>query len=172
MERFVSMILRINYFPLLLSFFLTVPLELYYVVPLHTTGFVVTMITCWLGFQFEKKLGMSYWKSRSLALGVSFVAHVLFYETSAVNFLLVFSKEYHFRFQADKYSAFMGMASGLLWGKVGEYMQWAHGFENEQRRRVASIVQFTVGVALIAFWYLLFGHIQDKFTYNPVSAAQ
>lgn len=167
-ERFVSMILRINYFPLLLSFFLTVPLELYYVVPLHTTGFVMTMITCWVGYKMEHKLGWSYWKSRTAAIALSLLVHILFYETPAVNFLLLFSKEYHFRFQADKYSAWMGMSCGLLWGKIGEYTQWAHGFENEQRRRIASVVQFSVGVALIAFWYCLFGHIADKFVYNPV----
>jgi len=167
-ERFVSMILRINYFPLLLSFFLTVPLELYYVVPLHTTGFVVAMITCYLGYLIEKKFGMSYWTSRSIAMGLSLLAHVLFYETPAVNFLLLFSKEYLFRFQADKYSAWLGMASGLLWGKIGEYMQWAHGFENDQRRRMAAVVQFSVGVALIAFWYGLFGSISDKHKYNPL----
>ena len=162
------MILRINYFPLLLSFFLTVPLELYYVVPLHTTGFVVTMITCWVGYQLEKRLGLDYWKSRTAAVALSLLAHVLFYETPAVNFLLLFSKEYHFRFQADKYSAWMGMACGLLWGKVGEYMQWAHGFENDARRRKASILQFSIGVGLIAFWYGLFGSISDKYAYNPV----
>lgn len=162
------MILRINYFPLLLSFFLTVPLELYYVVPLHTTGFVMTMMTCYVGYKCEQKLGWSYWKSRTFAVGLSLLVHILFYETAAVNFLLLFSKEYHFRFQADKYSAWMGMACGLLWGKIGEYMQWAHGFENEQRRRIASVVQFSVGVALIAFWWGLFGHINDKFVYNPV----
>lgn len=167
-ERVVSMILRINYFPLLLSFFLTVPLELYYVVPLHTTGFVMTMITCYIGYQFDHLLGWSYWKSRTAAVALSLVAHVLFYETPAVNFLLLFSKEYHFRFQADKYSAWMGMAAGLLWGKVGEYMQWAHGFDNDTRRTVCSVVQFLGGVALIAFWYGLFGHIADKFTYNPM----
>ncbi|KAL7429934.1 hypothetical protein ACHAXM_001932 [Skeletonema potamos] len=167
-ERFVSMVIRINYFPLLLSFFLTVPLELYYVVPLHTTGFVVSMITCWLGYKFEKTCGMGYWKSRTIAVALSLLAHIIFYETPAVNFLLLFSKEYHFRFQADKYSAWLGMASGLLWGKVGEYMQWAHGFENDKRRFVASIAQFCGGVALIAFWYGLFGSIQDKYTYNPV----
>ena len=162
------MILRINYFPLLLSFFLTVPLELYYVVPLHTAGFVMALVTCYIASSLEKKCGLSYWKSRTVAILISLVAHILFYETPAVNFLLLFSKEYHFRFQADKYSAWMGMASGLLWGKVGEYMQWAHGFENEQRRKTASIVQFSVGVGLIAFWYGFFGHIEDKFTYNPV----
>ena len=48
-ERFVPMILRISYFPLLLSFFLSVPLELYFVVPLHTTGFDVAMMTCYTG---------------------------------------------------------------------------------------------------------------------------
>lgn len=162
------MIIRINYFPLLLSFFLTVPLELYYVVPLHTTGFVLTMITCWIGYKFENACGMGYWKSRTLAVALSLLAHIIFYETSAVNFLLLFSKEYHFRFQADKYSAWLGMASGLLWGKVGEYMQWAHGYDNDQRRRMASIIQFSVGVCLIAFWYGMFGSIQDKYTYNPV----
>ena len=167
-ERFVSMIIRINYFPLLLSYFLTVPLELYYVVPLHTTGFVVTMFTCWVGYLFEKACGISYWKSRTMAIALSLLAHIIFYETSAVNFLLLFSKEYHFRFQADKYSAWLGMACGLLWGKVGDYMQWAHGFENDQRRHIASIVQFCGGVALIAFWYGMFGRIQDKYTYNPV----
>jgi len=167
-ERFVSMILRINYFPLLLSFFLTVPLELYYVVPLHTTGFVMTMITCYVGYQLEQKLGFSYWKSRTIAIGISLLVHILFYETPAVNFLLLFSKEYHFRFQADKYSAWMGMAAGLLWGKIGEYMQWAHGFENDQRRRMVSVLQFSGGVALIAFWYGMFGHIPDKHTYNPI----
>ncbi|KAL7530163.1 hypothetical protein ACHAXR_003342 [Thalassiosira sp. AJA248-18] len=167
-ERFVSMILRINYFPLLLSFCLKVPLELYYVVPLHTTGFVMTMITCYVGYQLERKLGLSYWKSRTIAVALSLLAHILFYETPAKDVLLLFSDEIHFRFQADKYSAWMGIAGGLLWGKVGEYMQWAHGFENEQRRRIASIAQFSVGVALIAFWYCLFGHIPDKFAYNPV----
>ena len=168
LERFVSMILRINYFPLLLSYFLTVPLELYYVVPLHTTGFVLTMITCYLGMMLESKLGWSYWKSRVTAVAISLVAHILFYETSAVNFLLLFSKEYHFRFQADKYSAWMGMACGLLWGKVGEYMQWAHGFEDEPRRRKASILQFACGVFLIWIWYDFFGFMQDKYSYNPV----
>jgi hypothetical protein len=162
------MILRINYFPLLLSFFLTVPLELYYVVPLHTTGFVLTMITCYLGFLFEMKLGWSYWKSRVIAVAVSLVAHILFYETSAVNFLLLFSKEYHFRFQADKYSAWMGMACGLLWGKVGEFMQWAHGFDNESRRQKMSMVQFACGAFFIWLWYHFFGFNQDKYSYNPV----
>lgn len=167
-ERFVSMIIRINYFPLMLSYFLTVPLELYYVVPLHTTGFVVTMITCFIGLQFERTLGMSYWKSRIAAVLLSFLVHVCFYETSAVELLKLFSEEYYFRFQADKYSAWLGMVGGLLWGKVGEYMNWAHGFENEQRRQMASIVQCIVGVALIAFWYIFFGSISDKYTYNPI----
>ena len=162
------MFIRINYFPLLLSFFLSVPLELYYVVPLHTTGFVIAMVTCYVGYKMEKKLGWSYWKSRIASVGLCLLVHILFYETPAVNFLLLFSKEYHFRFQADKYSAWLGMLCGLLWGKIGEYMQWAHGFEHDQRRHIASVVQCSVGVALIAFWHGLFGHYADKFRYNPV----
>jgi cell shape-determining protein MreD len=126
------------------------------------------MITCWIGYKFENACGMGYWKSRTMAVALSLFAHIIFYETPAVNFLLLFSKEYHFRFQADKYSAWLGMASGLLWGKLGDYMQWAHGYENDQRRRIVSIVQFCGGFGLIAFWYGLFGSIQDKYTYNPV----
>jgi hypothetical protein len=103
-ERFVSMILRINFVPLLLSFFLSVPLELYFVVPLHTTGFVMAMMTCYMGNRLEF-FGMSYRTFHSVAMGLSLLAHVLFYKTPAVNFLLLFSKEYHFRFQANKYSA-------------------------------------------------------------------
>ena len=60
------------------------------------------------------------------------------------------------------------MASGLLWGKIGEYMQWANGFENDQRRHMATLVQFSMGVALIAFWYCLFRSISDKFVCNPL----
>jgi hypothetical protein len=126
------------------------------------------MITCYLGLLLETKLGFSYWKSRVTAVAISLLAHILFYETSAVNFLLLFSKEYHFRFQADKYSAWMGMASGLIWGKVGEYMQWAHGFENEPRRKKAAILQFACGAFLIWVWYHFFGFMQDKYSYNPV----
>ncbi|KAL7469195.1 hypothetical protein ACHAXS_009449 [Conticribra weissflogii] len=167
-ERFVSMIIRINYFPLLLSYFLSVPLELYYVVPLHTCGFIMTMVSCYIAVIFERKCGFGYWKSRTSAVLVSLIAHVLFYETPAVDVLLYFSKEIHFRFQADKYSAWMGLASGLLWGKVGEYMQWAHGFENESRRIKATIFQFMTGAFLIWFWYFFFGFMSDKYAYNPV----
>lgn len=162
------MIIRINYFPLLLSYFLSVPLELYYVVPLHTCGFIMTMVSCYIAVLFERKCGFGYWKSRTSAVLVSLVAHILFYETPAVDVLQYFSKEIHFRFQADKYSAWMGLASGLLWGKVGEYMQWAHGFENESRRNKATILQFMTGAFLIWFWYFFFGFMSDKYAYNPV----
>ena len=101
-------------------------------------------------------------------MGLSLLAHVLFYKIPVVNFLLLFSKEYHFRFQANKYSAWLGMASGLLWGKMGEYMQWTHGFENDHRRCMATLVQVSVGVGLIEFWYCLFGSISDKFVCNPL----
>ena len=111
---------------------------------------------------------MSYWTSCSVDMGLSLFAHVLFYKTPTIIFLLLFSKEYHFRFQANKYFAWLGMASGLLWGKIKESMQWAHGFENDQHRCMATLVQFSVGVALIAFWYCLFGSISDKFVCNPL----
>jgi hypothetical protein len=35
-------------------------------------------------------------------------------------------------------------------------------------QRIVSGSQIAVGICFIGFWYGLFGHIQDKFSYNPV----
>jgi N-acetylneuraminate 9-O-acetyltransferase len=136
-ERMVSMWLRINYFPLLLSFCLNVPLELYYVVPLHTAGFFITLATCKLAAVFrENKIlprdsnsstAQYHFYCNLAAVMVCLLVHILFYETPAVNFLLLFSKEYHFRFQADKYTAWVGIFSGLFWYRFKAYIQWAYG---------------------------------------------
>ncbi len=164
-ERMVSMFIRINYFPLLLSWVTGVPLDLYYVVPLHTVGFFMTLITCYIAVKLETVLGMSYVKSRVLAILLCLVAHVAFYETSAVDFLLIFSDEIHFRFQADKYSAWIGIVCGFLMGKASQYMAWAYGSVN---RPFVQWTQRFVGVGLIALWYYGFGYLTDKFTYNPI----
>jgi len=164
-ERIVSMCIRINYFPLLLSWVTGVSLDLYYVVPLHTEGFFMTLITCRIAFALEEQYGMSYYKSRIYAVAISLLAHILFFETPAVNFLLLFSKEIHFRFQADKYSAWLGIVCGLVWKEISKYMSWAYGSVN--RPGVAWVQRFT-GVGLIALWYFSFGKIPDKYTYNPV----
>ena len=164
-DRGISMWLRINYFPLLLSVFLSVPLELYYVVPLHTTGFFITMASCWVCCALERR-GMSYWKSRIGGLLICTVVHILFYETPAVNFLSLFSDEYLFRFQSDKYSALVGIWSGLVWSKFKAYMQWA--YNGEEERTAAKWVQRFAGSALMALWWYGFGFISDKFVYNPV----
>ncbi|GKY95492.1 hypothetical protein MPSEU_000510800 [Mayamaea pseudoterrestris] len=176
-ERAVSMWLRINYFPLLLSFFLGVKLELYYVVPLHTAGFFITMITCYLAKKLETiKPTWSHDYRTIIAIAACGVAHVVFYETSAVNFLKVFSDEYFFRFQSDKYSAFVGIMSGFFWDKFKTYMKWAFNDDHDheadpalhQKITASRWAQRVGGVGLMAAWYLLFGHIQDKYTYNPI----
>ncbi len=164
-ERVVSMCLRINYFPLLLSWITGVSLDLYYVVPLHTEGFFMTLITCRLAFALEERFRMTYYKSRIYAIGISLLVHILFFETPAVDSLLVFSKEIHFRFQADKYSAWLGIVSGLAMKEVSAYMSWAYG--NVSRPGVAWAQRFT-GVGLIALWYFIFGKNPDKYSYNPV----
>lgn len=148
-ERMVSMWLRINYFPILLSLFLTVPLELYYVVPLHTAGFFITMATCYIASWFRHS-GTSDWTSNVIAIFISLAVHVAFYETPLVDSLKFFSDEYHFRFQADKYSAWVGMLSGLLWVKFKEYMQWAHA--GEQPNHVAIWGQRVGGFGLLFTW--------------------
>lgn len=175
-ERAVSMWLRINYFPLLLSFFLGVKLELYYVVPLHTAGFFITMITCFLAKKLEAvRPNWSLDRRNVVAIGICGLVHVLFYETPAVNFLELFSHEYSFRFQSDKYSAFVGIVSGFFWDKFKAHLKWAfnddHDSEDQalhQKIIMARWAQRVGGVLLMAGWYLLFGHIQDKFTYNPI----
>jgi hypothetical protein len=168
--------LRINYFPLLLSFFLGVKLELYYVVPLHTAAFFITMTTCYLAKKLEVlKPAWTPDQRNMAAIGICGLVHVLFYETPAVNSLELFSHEYFFRFQSDKYSAYIGIVSGFFWDKFKTYMKWAynndHDVENEQlHTKIISArwAQRLGGVGLMAGWYLLFGHIQDKFTYNPI----
>lgn len=164
-ERVVSMFIRINYFPLLLSWATGVSLDLYYVVPLHTEGFFMTLATCYLGIKLETNAGMSYWTSRIAAIFISLALHVAFFETQAVDFLLLFSKEIHFRFQADKYSAWIGILCGALMKKALEYMSWAYG--TVHRTHVAW-TQRIVGVGLIAIWYFEFGCMTDKYQYNPV----
>ena len=81
-ERVCSMWLRINYFPLLLSYCIGVPLDLFYIVPLHTTAFLLTMVTC----LFAKKL-QDYkptWSKHTCnvyAITTCLIVHLLFYET-------------------------------------------------------------------------------------------
>jgi N-acetylneuraminate 9-O-acetyltransferase len=129
-ERAVSMWIRINYFPLLLSWFLNVPLELYYVVPLHTAAFFITMATCYFAKCLEGPSFPRTWTRDTrnmIAIATCLLAHVLFYETPAVNFLKLFSDEYYFRFQADKYSPWVGIFSGFLWHYFKTFLQWCHG---------------------------------------------
>ena len=163
-ERIVSMFIRINYFPLLLSWATGTSLDLYYVVPLHTEGFFMTLLTCYLAFRLENN-GMTYWKSRTVAISVSFLCHVAFFETPAVDSLKFFSDEMHFRFQADKYSAWVGIVCGALMKKASEYMSWAYG--NDHKTGVAWTQRF-LGIGLICLWYYGFGYVGEKTVYNPL----
>ena len=164
-ERIVSMFIRINYFPLMLSWATGVSLDLYYVVPLHTEGFFMTLLTCYLAVKLESGFRMTYWKSRIAAILICLACHVAFFETKAVDSLLFFSKEIHFRFQADKYSAWIGIVCGACMKKITEYMSWAYGTVD---RPMVAWTQRLVGAGLICLWYFGFGYVGDKFVYNPV----
>mmetsp|Transcript_22103 Transcript_22103/g.24857 ORF Transcript_22103/g.24857 Transcript_22103/m.24857 type:complete len:503 (-) Transcript_22103:308-1816(-) len=163
-QRVVSMFIRINYFPLLLSWATGVSIDLYYVVPLHTTGFFMTYLTCLLAVKLEEKAKLNYMRSRVLAIAISFLVQILFFETKAVDSLLFFSDELHFRFQADKYSAVLGIVSGLSMKKASEYITWAYASDH---RCGVQMSQCIIGAVLIWLWYATYGHIQDKFAYNP-----
>jgi N-acetylneuraminate 9-O-acetyltransferase len=131
-ERMVSMWVRINYFPLLLSFFLNVKLELYYVVPLHTVGFFMTMATCYIAKLLrEKRQDMDQAKSNMAAIVICLLVHVVFFETSLCKILGWISHEYEFRFATDKYSAWFGMLCGFLWSRFQAYMQWCYGDDDD-----------------------------------------
>jgi N-acetylneuraminate 9-O-acetyltransferase len=168
MERGISMWLRINYFPLLLCAVVGTKLDDFYIVPLHTTGFFITMATCYVAKLLEGRIKNAPTRNLS-AIGISLLAHVFFYETPAVNFLKLFSNEIFFRFQADKYSCWVGILVGFLW----DYLKKAIQFYNSEQapntsQKIATVTQIGIGLTTIVFWYGLFGHIRDKFTYNPI----
>ena len=167
LERAISMWLRINYFPLLLCLVVRTKLDDFYIVPLHTTGFFVTMATCYVGKLLEAKIP-DFNKRHAAAIAISGVAHVLFYETPAVNLLKIFSHEIFFRFQADKYSTFVGILTGFLWVYFKKWAQFYNVAEPTQHHNAVSAAQIGGGLVLLGLWYGLFGHIQDKFTYNPI----
>jgi hypothetical protein len=123
LERILSMVIRINYFPLLLCLFLGVPLELYYVVPLHTVGFFITMMTCYIAHVLDRQ-GYSWGPTGSRILAITLMAcfHIVFFETNLVQILQwVFGKEISFRFQADKYSAWLGIFSAFFMKRITEF---------------------------------------------------
>jgi len=169
LDRMVSMWLRINYFPIMLSTFVGVPLELYYVVPLHTVGFFVTMATCWVSRQFELQLGWNYWPSRIAGVTISLLVHIAFYETNAKDILLMLgqegSHEYHFRFQADKYSAWVGILSGMMWKKISDTATSLYA--SNTPNPLASWTQRLVGSVMMFSWFHMCGNM-DKYTYNPM----
>lgn len=171
--RAVSMWLRINYFPILLSVILGVEFDLFYIVPLHTTAFFITMFTC----LFAKMLGTWYnypsEKRNLIAIATCFAVHVVFYETPIVNSLnAIFGYEIFFRFSSDKYSAVVGILSGYCWGYFKKYMQWCHIPANEdgsysREQTNAMWIQRLLGPTLIFIWYFFVGYIPDKTVYNP-----
>jgi hypothetical protein len=172
LERAVSMWIRINYFPLLLSFSINVPLELYYVVPLHTAGFFITMITCYVAKLLESCTSWDANHRNIAAIGLCCLVHVLFYETEAKSALKIFSDEYYFRFQVDKYSAVIGILSGFMWGRFKDYMNWCYNNPTDtgmtQVQQQAMWYQRIAGLSLIVVWYYFFGSITDKHVYNPL----
>jgi hypothetical protein len=169
MTRAISMWLRINYFPLLLSVFVGVPLDLFYIVPLHTTAFFITMVTCYVA---SKLPGEDKNLRNIKAVGLCFLFHIVFYETPLVDILKVFSHEIWFRFQADKYSAALGIVSGYFWHQLQKFINYAHTPGDDGRYTFDQLKcqwgQRLGGISLMALWYGLFGRINDKYTYNPI----
>lgn len=168
LERAISMWLRINYFPLLLCLVVGTKLDDFYIVPLHTTGFFITMATAYVAHVLERFIKPAVQRNLT-AIGISLLVHILFYETPAVNFLKIFSDEIFFRFQADKYSTWFGILAGFGWSYLKKAMQFYNTAPPATfHQNTVSAAQAAAGLFLILFWYFMFGSIQDKFTYNPM----
>lgn len=179
-ERILSMVIRINYFPLLLCLLLGVPLELYYVVPLHTVGFFITMLTCYMAQLLDRQGYWGHSTSRVIAITLMAIFHILFYETNLVQSLqLIFGKEISFRFQADKYSAWLGIFSAFFMKRITEFLTFAYGSSSQSGGdttlhfggsiwKVSHIswIQRIVGLFLLLSWYFGFGYKTDKYEYN------
>jgi len=168
LERAISMWLRINYFPLLLCLVVGTKLDDFYIVPLHTAGFFVTMATAYLAHKLEPKIKGSE-KRKMVAIGISLLAHIIFYETPLVRVLNLFSSEIFFRFQADKYSCWVGILFGYLWPHVKKAAQFYNTPPpSDLHQNIVSGAQVMAGICCIAFWFGMCGHIRDKYTYNPL----
>ena len=142
LKRVVSTLIRINLLTLGLMLFNGTSMMLYYVVPLHTGFFLMSWVVCW---SIEKT------KRPVLMLMFTLGALVLFFEVWQP-----LSGEMEFRFGLDRYSAW--------WGMVSAYM-----FLNVKKCPAGDfpIATVTVGIALIALWYYVWGYESDKYIYNP-----
>lgn len=163
-DRALSMWLRINYFPLLLVLIVGTKLDDFYIVPLHTTGFFITMATCYAAKLLEP---LCKERKNAVAILLCVLVHIIFYETPLVDTLKLFSDEIHFRFQADKYSAVIGIVCGFFWANFKQALQFYNTDTVNTNQRIASACQIALGCLFIIFWYTQFGHIQDKYIYNP-----
>lgn len=175
LERVCSMWLRINYFPLLLSWFVAIPLDLFYIVPLHTTAFVITMLTCLFSktiyTKYSNTIGITKDQCNIIAIATCFIVHIVFYETNALYNILqtLFGYEIYFRFGADKYSAILGILTGYCWGYCTKFINWCYNNPNPTSSSImASYTLRIVGVTLIVVWYMIWGYISDKHIYNPI----
>lgn len=125
----------------------------------------MTWITCRIAVYLEERWTVSYWPSRIAAIIISLIAHIAFFETDAVDSLLYFSDEMHFRFQADKYSALAGIVGGAMYNAVTQFLSSTYGGTEE--KTVMKWSQRIIGICLIYVWYHTYGNIPDKHAYNP-----
>lgn len=146
-QRVVSMLLRINYLPVLLCLTHDTPLMLYYVVPLHTTYFLVAYATCWLTQRVERP---------RLVLGAVGVLTALVFETGALAH--VADHEVVFRFGLDRYSAWWGMVCAYVFPRI----------KNRATTVDESMGLVALGILMIVGWYTLCGQWTDKVAYNRV----
>ncbi|CAD7963333.1 unnamed protein product [Amoebophrya sp. A25] len=169
--RVVSMLIRINWLPLWLCCALGTSLELYYVVPLHTAGFLITYATCYLQQRVAKSVAEGAGTqgiARAFGVLVSFALHYVFFECGFVQRFFFWSHELEWRFTADRYTALQGIASAMLLKPVTQLIQRLEDIDRKGLRLFAQCCLQLTGLALVLFWYFVWGHTDDKLAYNAM----
>lgn len=134
--RALSMLIRMNLLTVAIMIANNTTPMLYYIVPLHNVAYILVCTVCF----FIKTSGNS-----PLILIASLLCIVVAFEC----FHLPLGHEVQFRFGLDKYSVWWGMFYGYIHQRI------RHGLKSG-----------CVGLSMILVWYIMWGHIPDKYTYN------
>jgi len=137
--RVMSTLIRINLLTVGLMLVHGTSVMLYYVVPLHTGFFLLTWISCWC---IERT-------GRPKTILLATLVFLIF----VFEWWKPFQGDVAFRFGLDRYSTW--------WGMVCAYVQINHSLS------IHYGVALLIGIACCSIWYVLWGHLSDKYRYNP-----
>jgi hypothetical protein len=161
-HRIVSTLIRINLLPFCLVLLNETDYSDYYVVPLHSIFFLLTMACCYV----EHKTG-----SAKIAIFGTLAVLMLCFEVDAISDLLFPNDEMHFRFGLDRYSTWYGIVCAHFLPKVQAFFDDVSSRTDttsiSKRSLVISVAALASSVFALWFWYYEWGFEEDKYVYNP-----